>query len=85
MSSLLYNPLLYNQKQERTETLEYTDSKGIKQLFTPYANDNRDISAQKGGIGYHPNDNGGYYANSNREDLSKIDDPKNKKYPNAKF
>jgi hypothetical protein len=77
--------LSFNQKQERIDPLEYIDTQGKKQSFTPYANDNRDISAQKGDVGYSPNDNGGHYANSNREGLSKIDDPKNKKYPNAKF
>ena len=77
--------LSYIQLQERIETLEYIDPQGTKQSFVPYANDNRDISAQKGDRGYHSNDNGGHYANSNRESLSKIDDPKNKKYPNAKF
>ena len=65
--------------------LEYTDSQGKKHSFIPYANDNREILAQKGDISYHSNDNGGHYANSNRETLSKIDDPKNKKYPNTKF
>lgn len=60
-----------------------------------YSNDNRDFtpgefdypsqqevnpSAQKGDRFYYPNDNGGYYANSNREDISTVD-PVNKKQP----
>lgn len=60
-----------------------------------YSNDNRDFTpgefdypsqqeidrtAQKGDQSYYPNDNGGYYANSNREDIS-IVDPINKKQP----
>jgi len=87
VSSLSYNmpSLSYNPKQERLEKLEYINPQGIKQSFVPYANDNRDIFAQKGDRGYHSNDNGGYYANSNRESLTEIDDPKNKKSPNAKF
>lgn len=60
-----------------------------------YSNDNRDFTpgefdypsqqeidrtAQKGDRSYYPNDNGGYYANSNREDIS-IVDPINKEQP----
>lgn len=60
-----------------------------------YSNDNRDFtpgqfdypsqqevnpSAIKGARDFYPNDNGGYYANSNREDIS-IVDPVNKKQP----
>ena len=60
-----------------------------------YSNDNRDPtpgefdypsqqeidpSAQKGERTYYPNDNGGYYANSNRDDISTVD-PVNKKQP----
>ena len=60
-----------------------------------YSNDNRDASpglhdypsqqevepsAQKGDREYYPNDNRGYYANSNRTDISIID-PENKKQP----
>ena len=60
-----------------------------------YPNDNRDFTpgefdypsqqeidrtAQKGDRTYYPNDNGGYYANSNRENIS-IVDPVNKEQP----
>lgn len=60
-----------------------------------YSNDNRDSNsgnfdypsqqeinpaATKGARDYYPNDNRGYYANSNRTDISTID-PVNKKQP----
>ena len=60
-----------------------------------YSNDNRDFtpgqfdypsqqevnpSAIKGARDFYSNDNGGYYANSNREDISTVD-PVNKKQP----
>lgn len=62
-----------------------------------YSNDNRDgtpgefdypsqqeinPNALKGEPNYYPNDNGGYYANSNRNDISTIDEEKNKQHPN---
>jgi len=69
---------------------EHTSDKNFR-----YSNDNRDFTpgefdypsqqeidrtAQKGDRSYYPNDNGGYYANSNREDISTVD-PINKKQP----
>jgi len=60
-----------------------------------YSNDNRDSTpgpydyssqqeveetAKKGEREYYPNDNRGYYANSNRTDISQVD-PLNKKQP----
>lgn len=69
---------------------EHTSNKNFR-----YSNDNRDFTpgefdypsqqeidrtAQKGDRSYYPNDNGGYYANSNREDISTVD-PINKKQP----
>lgn len=65
-----------------------------------YSNDNRDFtpgqfdypsqqeinpSAIKGARDYYPNDNGGYYANSNREDISIIDPVNKKQPPNSNF
>jgi len=65
-----------------------------------YSNDNRDFtpgqfdypsqqeinpSAIKGSRDYYPNDNGGYYANSNREDISTIDPVNKKQPPNSNF
>jgi hypothetical protein len=65
-----------------------------------YPNDNRDASpsnfdypsqqevdssAQKGDRTYYPNDNQGYYANSNREDISTIDLTNKKQPPNSNY
>lgn len=65
-----------------------------------YSNDNRDSTpgefdypsqqeinpnAQKGDRLYYPNDNGGYYANSNREDISTVDPPNKKQPPNSNY
>lgn len=63
-----------------------------------YSNDNRDDSpgpydypsqqevdpgAQKGARDYYPNDNRGYYANSNRPDISTVDPVNKKQSPNS--
>jgi hypothetical protein len=63
-----------------------------------YSNDNRDFtpgefnypsqqeinpSSTKGSRDYYSNDNGGYYANSNREDISTVDSINKKQYPNS--
>ena len=65
-----------------------------------YSNDNRDQTpgqydypsqqevaptADKGSREYYPNDNRGYYANSNRTDISKIDPPNKKQPPNSNY
>jgi hypothetical protein len=65
-----------------------------------YPNDNREISfdqfdypsqqkvdplAKKGQEGYYGNDNGGFYANSNREDISTIDHTNKKQPPNSNY
>ena len=65
-----------------------------------YGNDNRDSnpgsfdypsqqevvpSAQKGDKGYYPNDNGGHYANSNRDDISTVDAINKKQPPNSNY
>lgn len=65
-----------------------------------YSNDNRDFtpgpfdypsqqevdpSAQKGERSYYPNDNRGYYANSNREDISVVDPINKEQPPNSNF
>jgi hypothetical protein len=65
-----------------------------------YSNDNRDSTpgefdypsqqevdpaAHKGSRTYYPNDNGGYYANSNRENLSIIDPVNKKQPPNSNY
>jgi hypothetical protein len=63
-----------------------------------YSNDNRDLAdsvltvypsqqtisptSTKGQRNYYPNDNGGYYANSNRSNLSVVDPGNNTQYPN---
>ena len=63
-----------------------------------YSNDNRELdhtnydypsqqsidpSAQKGDRHFYPNDNGGYYANSNRLDISFVDPSPKKQSPNT--
>jgi hypothetical protein len=65
-----------------------------------YSNDNRDSTpkphdypsqqevnktANKGDEGYYPNDNGGYYANSNRENISTVDPINKKQLPNSNY
>jgi len=65
-----------------------------------YSNDNRDSTPQansypsqqevgadsnKGDRDYYPNDNGGYYANSNRENISTIDPTNKKQPPNSNY
>ena len=65
-----------------------------------YPNDNRDSSpgdfdypsqqevdpsSQKGDRSYYPNDNGGYYANSNRDNISTIDPTNKKQPPNSNY
>lgn len=63
-----------------------------------YSNDNRDLAdsvfiaypsqqtitptSTKGQRNFYSNDNGGYYANSNRSSLSKVDSDSNIQYPN---
>lgn len=41
------------------------------------------LGIKKGSSGYYPNDNGGYYANSNRDDISTVDPVNNKQPPNS--
>jgi hypothetical protein len=65
-----------------------------------YSNDNRESapleheypsqqsinqSAKKGEDNYYPNDNGGYYANSNRPSISTIDQTNKKQSPNSNY
>lgn len=65
-----------------------------------YSNDNRDSTprshdypsqqevdenARKGEEGYYSNDNGGYYANSNRDDISTVDPTNKKQSPNSNY
>ena len=40
-------------------------------------------ASQKGEKGYYPNDNGGYYANSNRPSISTVDPINSKQPPNS--
>lgn len=42
-------------------------------------------SAQKGDRVYYANDNGGYYANSNRDDISTVDPANKKQPPNSNY
>lgn len=65
-----------------------------------YPNDNRDITPgkfdypsqqeidpllKKGDKKYYPNDNGGYYANSNRNNISTVDPINKKQPPNSNY
>lgn len=65
-----------------------------------YSNDNRDSNplgheypsqqsinqnAKKGESNYYPNDNGGYYPNSNRPNISTIDHTNKKQPPNSNY
>lgn len=42
-------------------------------------------SAVKGDRSYYPNDNRGYYANSNRDDISTVDPANKKQPPNSNY
>ena len=43
------------------------------------------LGIKKGFLGYYPNDNGGYYANSNRPDTSFVDEKNKIQPPNSNF
>ena len=72
---------------------EHTSDKNFR-----YSNDNRDLTpgefdypsqqeinpnALKGQPNYYPNDNGGHYANSNRPDISTVDEENKIQPPNS--
>ena len=65
-----------------------------------YGNDNRNLTpkshdypsqqeidenSKKGESNYYPNDNGGYYANSNRNNISTVEPINKKQPPNSNY
>jgi len=43
------------------------------------------LTAKKGSRTYYPNDNRGYFANSNRDDISTVDPANKKQPPNSNY